>query len=428
MIEGAGGGHPAARSKFALKNGVESGSQAAKPPAASDGRLNAPDTGPFLSYSQVNRANAASGGAAIASTPPPSATPEQIGRLAELGISVSDQESLSAPVAHNAIDYLGSDERLGTGFLAESWTAADLEEGVGLLQDMSRIGVELGSSSFEAGRWSLEEIRQVHGVVDSMAAGAEREFLATHSREELVRLAAYYGLPPEQAGDAAFVLAIGSITRESDAEAPRRHPLELLRDAGSNVNYVRGENGTLTTGEAVWYARADGRRLTLGDRTFFEGEQQSPTRNGLSFTTESLIAHEIGHYVVARRAGFGAEFDLLADGVSDDDSRGSYRMRDGSSVELATNSSGYSFAPRSSEAGDEEAADLVTNGLLGGFTEDEAGRARAEQFAIILARLFADELESVLPSGYEAPPGYAAAAGAPITGAALLSRPVLLVD
>lgn len=66
-------------------------------------------------------------------------------------------------------------------------------------------------------------------------------------------------------------------------------PLVLTREHQNNVNL---------NGPAVWYAKnVGGYQVQFGNRVFFEGQQTVKRFPGTHFTTEALIAHEIGHTV-----------------------------------------------------------------------------------------------------------------------------------
>lgn len=341
--------------------------------------------------------------------PPPPATEEQINRLRELGIELGAGETITATEAAWLINYIGEDDGLLRG---NPWTAADLREAITTLRKLDLLNFNIEQSTFIEGGWSLEELRQIDGVVDQMAENARSEFLERYTEDDLIRLAAYYQLPADKAGYAPLLLALED------------RDVNLRRDGNDNTNYIMSGNdvqyypaGTIDpTGrdvggepvvwysyadasgdrhtydirqplpegatewrESYWYGRADypNGNLTFGDRAFFDNPQNNRSVGG-TFTSDSLLAHEISHLIVGRTPGLATDF-TNASGTGE------------GGINLSTtDTTGYSYNPRSSNNGDEPVTDLITNGLLGGFPDSAAGRVRAGQFDDIIGTVFED--------------------------------------
>jgi hypothetical protein len=113
------------------------------------------------------------------------------------------------------------------------------------------------------------------------------------------------------------------------------------------------------TRNVVWYARYDGNAITFGNNAF-DGVDST------NFTDESLFAHEVAHRM-APETVFQA-FDNTTDDFYGNE--------------------GYENVPRSSNTWYESTPDLLTNGLMGTFTDTEAGEERASDFDDVVDYIF----------------------------------------
>ena len=327
---------------------------------------------------------------------------EQVAALEELGITVDDMTGATPDQIQNAIDFLSSDDRISDKILDEdTYTGAELVEAAGILQTLEGIGVEFGQSKFNADTWSLAELRQAGGTFERMAEGATREFLERYTIEDLTELAGFQGLSAENAHYAPLAVLLNVRPGQT---------FEVRRDASTNVSYygtdVRLPDGSLATrmlyrnqnadgswGDwvpynptleshpatdttqnrpIVWYARYDGNAITFGDYTF-DGTDHT------DFTDESLFAHELAHRMAPETVA--NVFDETTDDLYDN--------------------AGYENVPRSSNSMWEATPDLLANGLLGTFTDTEAGIERASDFDDVVSHIF--EANDPVPDDFDAP-------------------------
>lgn len=317
----------------------------------------------------------------------PTLSPEQVNALGELGITVNDLAGASPDQIQNAIDFLSSDDRISDTILdGGTYTGAELVEAAGILERLEGIGIEFGQSKFNDDTWSLGELRQAENTFESMAQGAAREYVERYGIDGLTALADYYGLPAADAHYAPLAVMMNM------------HPgntFEIRRDSQGNVSYY-GTDVTLADGSLatrmmyretqpdgtvgdwvpynpatqsapdgaetrniVWYARYDGNAITFGNNAF-DGVDST------NFTDESLFAHELAHRM-APETVFQA-FDNTTDDFYGNE--------------------GYENVPRSSNTWYEATPDLLTNGLLGTFTDTEAGETRVSDFDDVVDYIF----------------------------------------
>lgn len=332
----------------------------------------------------------------------PELSPEQTAALAELGITVEDLGGATPEQIQNAIDFLTSDDRISDEILKEgTYTGAELVEAVGILERLDGIGVEFGQSKFSADTWTLAELRQAGNTFERMAEGATREFLERYDIEDLTALANFYGLPAENAHYAPLAVMMNLRPGQT---------FEVRRDTSNNVSYIstdaylpdgslatrmlyRNQNpdgtwgawvpynpmneshtptDTVQTRPVIWYARYDGNAITFGDYAF-DGT------NHADFTDESLFAHEIAHRMAPEVVA--GVFDQTTDDLYNND--------------------GYENVPRSSNSTWEAAPDLLANGLLGTFTNTEAGEERASDFDDVVSYIF--EANDPMPDDPDTP-------------------------
>jgi WXG100 family type VII secretion target len=334
----------------------------------------------------------------------------QIAALAELGITVEDLAGATPEEIQNVIDFLndtrtGNDDtfgRISTPILDTGiYTGAELVEAVAILEQLSAAGMEFGQSNFYPTTWSLDELRQAGNTLETMADGATEAYIAEYGIEGLTNLASYYGLPPHLAHYGPLMSLLHLESGET---------FEIRRDSGNNVSYIDSVNGhdsapratyrtrtdtnndgvindqdnwgswidyhpqdathtadanTQVVNPVVWYARYDGNAITFGNMAL-DGT------NAEKFTDESLFAHELSH----RMATYTDYSNFSTSAGDNEHAEGTY------------DNEGYENVPRTSEQWYEQTPDLLANGLLGTFTQDEAGEERQEDYESVITGIF----------------------------------------
>lgn len=332
----------------------------------------------------------------------PGLSEEQIAALAELGITVEDLAGATPEEIQYVIDFLTSDDRISDEILdAGTYTGAQLVEAVGILDKLTAVGIEFGQSNFYGETWSLAELRQASSTLETMAEGATEAYIAEYGIEGLTHLAAYYELPPELAHYAPLM----SLLHLENGEV-----FNVRRDSGTNVSYISSVNGhdsapratyrtrgdtnsdgtindqdewgewtdyhpqdeshtadanTQVVNPVLWYARYDGNTITFGDMGF-DGT------NAEDFTDESLFAHEVAHGM----AGYTDYSNFYTAARDNEYATGTY------------DNEGYENTPRSSEAWYEQTPDLLANGLLGTFVDNDAGAERQQDYEAVIIEIF----------------------------------------
>lgn len=264
--------------------------------------------------------------------------------LQEVGVTLAPGEVLDGEHVKRVIATL---RQYGTR-LRSTWTAADLQEVVAMLDKLGSLGVVL--HGMEGGGWRIDEVRLIHKAIGTMASGTARHF------QRLFKLT-------DDVSDAAFRLMYG--------------PLRIVRSPNNNVN--PNPRPDPKTGKIpIWWARnSQGFELILGNMAF------SGTTG--KFTAEELIVHEIAHCLNFR---YLPQKKRLHEHYR---STGSYTIPaeetfDGKSVRvsLATIDEGYSSRPRSSDLAAEVVTDAFTNDAVNGYKDSVKGEARRSQVRALM--------------------------------------------
>ena len=205
-----------------------------------------------------------------------------------------------------------------------------------LIAQILSYGIGIRNSHENSGDWSLDEVRQLHGVVESTA---------------------------EVTG--ALFKEMYGVDNKAMAFKALYAPMAIGRDGRKYV----GPDGRR------WYAKnSNGFDLIFGDATFFNGTQQaSPLRNTKrSFTSEQLIAHEIAHAINWRYrvqpepGGTLHEVDRYYENrVEQSDGLGRH--------------DGYTFGAGSSSEEWETVTDAIASLNMNLFTDNTDGKIRQKQ-------------------------------------------------
>lgn len=277
--------------------------------------------------------------------------------LQEVGVSLAAGEVLDGEQVKQVIATL---RRYGTR-LRSTWTAADLQEVVAILDKLGSLGVVL--HGIEGGGWRMDELRLIHKAVGTVASGTARHF---QRRFKLT----------DDVSDAAFRLMFG--------------PLRIIRSPNNNVN-PNPKPDPKTGKVSVWWARnSQGFELILGNMAF------SGTAG--KFTAEELIVHEISHSLNFRYLPQKKRLHEFYRAT------GSYTIPaeetfDGKPVKVSFGAidEGYSSRPRSSDLAAEVVTDAFTNDAVNGYKDSVKGEARRSQVRALMQLAIENRLREYGP-------------------------------
>ncbi|MBZ0276530.1 MAG: hypothetical protein K8I60_10315 [Anaerolineae bacterium] len=218
-----------------------------------------------------------------------------------------------------------------------------LNEALDIIKKLENYGLLLGVEA--NGKWSIGNLRTVFGAVQKTASGTGALFEPIFGfRDDALAFRVMYG------------------------------PLMITRSGKDNVNPF---------GDAIWYARnTAGYEIVFGNRAFFDGTQTTKTNRNLTYTSEDLVAHEVGHTINWRypreiKPGSGLT-QKPSDYYEKNLAFASYAF-EGQTVKFSSYNDGYGMAARSSDGIHETVTDAIACLSLNRFTDDIKGRARKAQ-------------------------------------------------